>query len=809
MGNKTIKGLTVEIGGDTTKLGKALDDVEKKSSSLSTELGQINKLLKMDPGNTELLAQKQKVLAEAVSTTREKLDKLKEAEKQVQAQFEKGEASEEQVRALQREIIATEKKLGSYENAVKETAEAVQKLGDNSDKAAEDVEDLADNSNKAEKEADDLGGTLDGSLSTGLKAVTALAAAASAAIIGCVEATHEYRTAMGKLDTAFTTSGHSQEAATKTYKELQSVLGETDQAVEAASHLAKLAKNETELETLTEALTGVYATFGASLPIEGLAEAANETAKVGQVTGSFADAINWANDESVDWKKILGQNTKALKAFEGAVAEGEKVEDAYTAALEACSSEQERQQLISGTLTTLYGGAAAQYKKTNKAVIEANKANEEWTATLAEVGEEVQPVVTDIKKLGVELLKNGKEPLKDVANFIRTDFIPMLSKASGWVTTNGPIIKTTIVGATAAWVAYKGACVAAVVSQEGLKAAIMATTVAQKALNLVQAATPWGIAAAAVMGVVTALYAYNMTVDESIPKVDALTEEERKLMTAADETAQSFRDQKAATDENMGSITSEMGHVQSLVNELQTLADASGKVKETDEARAQFILNELNNALGTEYTMTDGVIQKYADLKKNIDAVIQSKTANALLEAGNADYVAAIQAEGDAMHNLALKEKDYQAELEYTKQVEQDYLDKRESIEAALQSAMEGTNVFEQAYWSQKLGRLDADMQKQRDALSEKEEAYNQALSDYGNYHNTIMNYEEAQTAALEGNYNRTVEILKSKGGSYGKYADNVDQASRDAIDSLYKEAVDAGIEADRTKGNFEKGIKG
>ena len=120
MATNSIKGLTVEIGGDTTKLGKALEDVNKKSTDLSSELGQINRLLKLDPGNTELLAQKQKVLAEAVSNTAKKLDTLKEAERQVQKQFERGEVSEEQVRALQREIIATEKKMDGYKKAVKE-----------------------------------------------------------------------------------------------------------------------------------------------------------------------------------------------------------------------------------------------------------------------------------------------------------------------------------------------------------------------------------------------------------------------------------------------------------------------------------------------------------------------------------------------------------------------------------------------------------------------------------------------------------------------------------------------------------------
>ena len=80
MANKALKGLTIKIGGDTSELTKALDGVEKQGRSLSGELGQINKLLKLDPKNTELLAQKQKVLAGAISSTEKRLDTLKEAE---------------------------------------------------------------------------------------------------------------------------------------------------------------------------------------------------------------------------------------------------------------------------------------------------------------------------------------------------------------------------------------------------------------------------------------------------------------------------------------------------------------------------------------------------------------------------------------------------------------------------------------------------------------------------------------------------------------------------------------------------------
>ena len=129
MAFNTIKGLTVEIGGDTTKLGKALDDVNKKGRDVSSELNEINKLLKFNPGNTDLLAQKQKVLADAIANSAEKLDTLKKAEKQVQEQFKRGEVSEDQVRALQREIIQTESKMKSYQKEAKETANQTNKLG--------------------------------------------------------------------------------------------------------------------------------------------------------------------------------------------------------------------------------------------------------------------------------------------------------------------------------------------------------------------------------------------------------------------------------------------------------------------------------------------------------------------------------------------------------------------------------------------------------------------------------------------------------------------------------------------------------
>lgn len=106
-----IRGITVEIGGDTTKLGKALSEVNSKSKSLQIELKNVNSLLKFDPSNVTLLKQKQDLLNTSIATTKEKLNTLKSAQEQVQEQFEKGEIAEDQYRSFQREIEATEQKL--------------------------------------------------------------------------------------------------------------------------------------------------------------------------------------------------------------------------------------------------------------------------------------------------------------------------------------------------------------------------------------------------------------------------------------------------------------------------------------------------------------------------------------------------------------------------------------------------------------------------------------------------------------------------------------------------------------------------
>lgn len=377
MANNTIKGLTIEIGGDTTKLGKALDDVNKKSRDLSGELGQINKLLKLDPGNTDLLAQKQKVLAAAVENTADKLKTLKDAEKQVQKQFERGEVSEAQVRALQREIIETERKMDSYKNAIKQTDQALKGMDSSTEQAGQST------SNLGEK----LGGIAKG----GVQLVAGALTAATGALIASAEASREYRAEMGKLDAAFTAQGHSAETAQAAFAELQGVIGETDQSVEAAQQISLLADSEQDVARWASQAAGVVGQFGDALQPETFFEAANETIKLGEATGAYTQML------------------------EGT---GMDVE-AFNAGLAACTTEAEKQAFMLQTTEAALGAAGERYRETNAEVIRANEANNAWAESVGEVGAAVEPVLTDIKLLGASLLADLAPGIKTVTDGLR------------------------------------------------------------------------------------------------------------------------------------------------------------------------------------------------------------------------------------------------------------------------------------------------------------------------------------------------------------------------------------------------------
>ena len=247
-------------------------------------------------------------------------------------------------------------------------------------KIQKEIDDTSEKLKKSKIDWESVGetvGKVGKAIGAGVAAMGAAIGTAAGAFLGLAESTREARENMGKLETGFTTAGHSAEDAKNTYTELYGILGDDGQATEAAAHLAKLTNNEKELATWTDIATGVYATFGDSLPIENLTEAANETAKTGAITGGLADALNWAGVS----------------------------EDEFQASLDKCSTEQERQALITETLNGLYSDAAKKYREVNGDIIDAQKATASLNSAMAELGAIAEPIVTKLKQLAADLLQ--------------------------------------------------------------------------------------------------------------------------------------------------------------------------------------------------------------------------------------------------------------------------------------------------------------------------------------------------------------------------------------------------------------------
>lgn len=253
------------------------------------------------------------------------------------------------------------------------------------------------------KDVSKSGGSLASKLKSGLasagkvaaKGIAAIGTAASGAVVGLLaleSSTEEYRVAMGKLNTAFEAAGYGAETAQQAYNAFYGILGDTDTATEASQLLAKLADSAEDVSTWTDIAAGVAGTFGDSLPIEGLIEASNETAKVGQVTGVLADALNWAGIS----------------------------EDDFNARLSACSSESERNQLIMDTLSGTYDEASEAFYRNNEALVESRNNQAQLDATLATLGQ----TVSNVKN---RLLSEFLPAISNVA----TAFSGMLSGTAG------------------------------------------------------------------------------------------------------------------------------------------------------------------------------------------------------------------------------------------------------------------------------------------------------------------------------------------------------------------------------------------
>lgn len=376
-------GLKIGLEGEK-EFKKALSEINQSFKVLGSEMKVVTSQFDKNDKSVEALTTRNQVLNKEIEAQKKKIETLRAALSNAAESFG---GNDRRTQNWQIQLNNATAALNDMERELEQNESAIDELGNEMQQAGKQADNFGDEIEGAAKDADGASSKLEkvGSVVKGLGvAIGASVAAAGAALAGLTksfldlaESTREYREDQAKLDAAFTTAGFTAEQAGAAYTDFYSILGEEDRSVEAVNHLAKLCETEEELAQWTDIAAGVWATFGDSLPIEGLTEAANETAKTGQLTGVLADALNWAGLS----------------------------EDEFQASLDACTSEQERAALITETLNGLYEEAAENYKELNGDVMDARRAQAELTDAYAQLGAIAEPIMTTLKFMAADVLK--------------------------------------------------------------------------------------------------------------------------------------------------------------------------------------------------------------------------------------------------------------------------------------------------------------------------------------------------------------------------------------------------------------------
>lgn len=375
MSNGRIRGITIELNGDTTGLNDALKTVDKQTNAVQSELKQVERLLKFDPTNVELLAQKQQLLGDAVNSTSTRLDALKQAQAEVERQFASGEIGAEQYRAFQREIVATEGRLQAFQRQLASTDAKLEVDADTSvfERVKDELGDIAD---KAKETGAKIGKGISDGAKVAAKGVAAIGAAAVGAAVGAgafVESQKEMNMDLARLRTNAETAGFSLDSIETGFQKISAVSGEADSAVEAMSNLMATDFSEAQLAEAIEYVNGAAIKFSDTLKTEGIADGLQETFATGKAIGPFAELLERSG---VDLEKFDAGLAKAAKS--------------------GTETDYVLQQLSQLGLGSTYQA----YQDNNAALLEYNQAQADSELKLAALATAMTPFVTAMLELG-------------------------------------------------------------------------------------------------------------------------------------------------------------------------------------------------------------------------------------------------------------------------------------------------------------------------------------------------------------------------------------------------------------------------
>lgn len=908
-----VKGITVEIGGDTTKLGKALTQSEKQSRTLQKELKSINTALKFNPGNVELVAQKQRVLTQQIQATKEKLDALKEAESQVEAQFNAGEIGEEQFREFQRELIETESKLKTYQSQLEATGQkasaldelttaiseqesevdqlknewknAVLTYGEGSDEAnalAEEIDQLStelkenkDKMSALDQAADELDNSLEqvdesadkaGDGFTVMKG--ALADLASRAIVAAANALKDlaknvlevgmsFESSMSNNAALFGATGEELDKLSETAQHY----GETTQfsASEAADALGYMALAGWDAEKATSELGGVL-DLAASSGM-GLAEASDMVtdylsafSNTTMTATEFADKLAYAQANSNTTAAQLGEAyknsaanlnaagqdvetvTSLLAAMANQGLKGAESGTALSAMMRDLTAKMEDGKVKIGETSVAVQDSQGNYRDLTDILKDVEKATDgmgdaEKAAALSSTftadsikglnlilndgvdkaadfekglrdcdgaAANMAEVMNDNVAGSLKLLKSNIESkmikvfesakgsirssigtMSDALDSVDWDKVgdkvgklaEKFAKFFAYLVDHADTVKRVLatIGTTiaAVFVTNKiatfvqslttlGASFVGVATKLGLvKGATDAATASTKLLAVAQMALPWVALAAGVAAVTAGLVIYNKKHEEAVRAEYALTDAQKETIAAVKESKAAYDQLDQARKDATEGITAEYGYINELKNEYNGLIGSNGKVKKGYQDRANFIINQLAEALGVERSEIEKTIGKNGELGKSIDKIIQKKQAEATLAANEEAYTTAIKNRGDALQTLQSAQKvASEAEAKYS-ETKSKAARITETYNELLKRAPEAAGEYLLA--NQDILSANDEAKKSYDKAKK---AVQDAEDTYAGYNATIKNYEGLSAAIISGDQKKIAAAL-------------------------------------------------
>lgn len=460
-----------KIGIDGEKeFRQNLNSISQQLKTLGTEMKAVTSAFDANDKSQENLANQSHVLTEQLSLQEKRIEEIQKALDHARANYDENSNEVQRWQQAMNNAVAELNKTRSQLSKVQSEMDGTE---DSTKDLTDALNDVGGASEKASGGLSSMTVAMGNLISSGIQAAASALADLVSSLWNLDESTEEYRRAQGRLNTAFEAAGYGAGTAQQAYKAFYGILGDTDTATEASQLLAQLAESEEDVATWTEIAAGVSGTFGDSLPIEGLIEAANETAKVGEVTGTLADALNWVGIS----------------------------EDEFNAKLAAAGSESERNRLIMETLSNQYDQAAQAFYRNNEALVESRNTQAEMSETLSSVGEAVANMKNQLSQ---ELLPVLQEIISGI------DWNQLGETIAGFVSTlvdNGPTIISVISGIAAGFAAWK-----VVTTIQGMVTAIQAfaaanqgASIAQLALNAAMKANPIAIIITAIAGLVTVI----------------------------------------------------------------------------------------------------------------------------------------------------------------------------------------------------------------------------------------------------------------------------------------------------------------